>query len=101
MRHSVVGLINSVGATTPVGGRALRYVGALLPDLARSPGWRPRLMPPSISIAFAPFSLLANLAAAPLVSLIVMPFGLLGVFAAAIRLGRTGMVGHGAWALTA
>ena len=70
-------LINSVGASTPVGGYALRYVGALLvtslvAGLATAPYAAFHFQ------RLAPFSLLANLAAAPLVSLIVMPFGLLG-----------------------
>lgn len=70
-------LINSVGARTPIGGKTLRYVGALfltslVAGLATAPYAAFHFQ------RLAPFSLLANLAAAPLVSLIVMPFGLMG-----------------------
>lgn len=70
-------LINSVGATTPIGGTLLRYAGALfltslVAGLATAPYAAFHFQ------RLAPFSLLANLAAAPLVSLIVMPFGLMG-----------------------
>ncbi|MDF2809117.1 MAG: hypothetical protein K0S56_148 [Microvirga sp.] len=68
-------LINSVRATTPIGGKLLRYVGALVltslvAGLATAPYAAFHFQ------RLAPFSLLANLAAAPLVSLIVMPAGL-------------------------
>lgn len=70
-------LIHSVGATTPIGGGALRWVGALLltslvAGLATAPYAAFHFQ------RMAPFSLPANLATAPLVTLIVMPFGLLG-----------------------
>lgn len=70
-------VIASVGATTPVGGRALRYVGALLltslvAGLATAPYAAFHFQ------RMATYSLLANLAAVPLVSL-AMPMGVLGV----------------------
>lgn len=76
--HAAFGrrLINSVGAATPFGGVALRYVGALIltslvAGLATAPYAAFHFQ------RLAPLSLLANLAAAPLVTMIMLA-GLFG-----------------------
>jgi len=44
-----------------------------------------------------PYGVLANLAAMPVVSAVVMPAGLLGLVAIAVRLRRRFLAGHGRW----